>query len=141
MGLDRKLWTWDVNTKRMIDCVYLRQRLNCLLVCDDEGWETAGGGDEEEGMTENGGGDWENETDHVQDYVDSDDGDDNGDSRASDSGSNDTKSESSGEETESSEENEESPCEEISSDGYDDEEEDVTAPKSDTPKKKRRING
>jgi ribosome biogenesis protein NSA1 len=73
VGLDRKLWTWDVNTKRMIDCIYLRQRLNCLLVCEDEGWN---GGDE------NGAGDarlsseidgWEEEGDDlVQDYVDSD---------------------------------------------------------------------
>ena len=133
VGLDRKLWTWDVNTKRMIDCVYLRQRLNCLLVCDDEGWDsTATGGDDEEGIIENGGGDWENETDCVQDYVDSDD--DNNDEKTSDS-------ESSSEETESSEENNEVPGEETSSDDSDDKEEDVNASKLDKPKKKRRING
>ena len=132
VGLDRKLWTWDVNTKRMIDCVYLRQRLNCLLVCDDEGWDsTATGGDDEQGiLTESG--DWENETDCVQDYVDSDD--DNNDEKTSDS-------ESSSEETESSEENNEVPGEETSSDDSDDKEEDVNASKLDKPKKKRRING
>lgn len=81
VGLDRKLWTWDWRRRKMVDCVYLKQRLNCLLVCDDEGW-----GDEEadkeaaEGVYEEEGREMGSrrvlEDDAVEDYVDSeDDGD------------------------------------------------------------------
>jgi len=36
VGLDRKLWTWDISKKKKngmkkpLDCVYLKQRLNCV---------------------------------------------------------------------------------------------------------------
>jgi len=84
VGLDRKLWTWDVNKGggggKMMDCVYLRQRLNCLLFCEDETW--SGGGDDtleeqaDEDMTNDGdGGIGIGEEDEVEDYVDSDDDD------------------------------------------------------------------
>ncbi|EED92681.1 hypothetical protein THAPSDRAFT_262018, partial [Thalassiosira pseudonana CCMP1335] len=88
VGLDRKLWTWDVNSRRMVDCVYLRQRLNCVLFCEDESWGMRGGGDDEE---ESGGEEGEDEyvagedfgeerernlaDDDVQDYIDSSDED------------------------------------------------------------------
>lgn len=76
VGLDRKLWSWDIKTKRMVDCVYLRQRLNCLLICEDEGWN--GSSDDaqvSEERIDGEGVDWEAEGDEVHDYVDSEDED------------------------------------------------------------------
>ena len=89
VGLDRKLWTWDLTAKngkrKPLDCVYLKQRLNCVLFCDDGCY---GGGTtgrkiaEEEGEGDDGGrggGDEgrerDLEDDAVEDYVDSDDDD------------------------------------------------------------------
>ena len=83
VGLDRKLWTWDVSKKKKngmkkpLDCVYLKQRLNCILFCED--------GDDNENKTDNDyeesgmeGGSMtrsrnELEEDAVEDYIDSDD--------------------------------------------------------------------
>lgn len=74
VGLDRKLWSWDICSKRLVDCIYLRQRLNCLLICEDEGWEDGGVEKKdlegEKNVVESGN--WEEETDDVRDYVDSD---------------------------------------------------------------------
>lgn len=113
VGLDRKLWTWDINSRRMVDCIYLRQRLNCLLVCGDEGWNGSGDEQEEEGMAISDNADWDEEgnadEDEVEDYIDSEneDADDdiegnyeskpngeNDNDNDSDSSSNDTTSES-----------------------------------------------
>lgn len=85
VGLDRKMWTWDVNRRKMMDCVYLRQRLNCLLFCDDESW-TAGDDDDVYGDNEGTGSigvkrerELEEEEDEVEDYVlESDDDDETG---------------------------------------------------------------
>jgi hypothetical protein len=130
VGLDRKLWTWDVSKRKMMDCVYLKQRLNCALFCGDDSWNGADNNndddidDEENGNNYDGEVDyniqdeeWNNkrerelEKDHqdeVEDYIDSDD-DNDGDAQdseetASDSedGDDDDSSEGS-----SSEENEE----------------------------------
>jgi ribosome biogenesis protein NSA1 len=100
VGLDRKLWTWDLNAKngkkKPLDCVYLKQRLNCVLFCDDgnygdDGTTNAGGGNAEEEEGEEGGlidddgrgggagaegRERDLEDDAVEDYVDSDDDDD-----------------------------------------------------------------
>jgi len=97
VGLDRKLWTWDLNArngkKKPLDCVYLKQRLNCVLFCDDgnygdDGTTNTGGGnaEEEEGdrIDDDGRGggagaegrERDLEDDAVEDYVDSDDDDD-----------------------------------------------------------------
>jgi ribosome biogenesis protein NSA1 len=74
VGLDRKLWTWDVNRGKMIDCIYLRQRLNCCLFCDDESWDNANGNDNEDGMVKyNEGVNDDDMEDEVEDYVDSED--------------------------------------------------------------------
>ncbi|KAL9187552.1 hypothetical protein ACHAXT_001655 [Thalassiosira profunda] len=77
VGLDRKLWTWDVNRRKMTDCVYLKQRLNCLLVCDDGGWDDGEADNEESNEVYEGGGEMGSgrtlEEDAVEDYVDSDD--------------------------------------------------------------------
>jgi ribosome biogenesis protein NSA1 len=40
VGLDRMLRTYSTKTRRHIDCVYLKQRLNCVLFCDDDEWES-----------------------------------------------------------------------------------------------------
>ena len=82
VGLDRKLWTWDISKKKngmkkSLDCVYLKKRLNCVLFCED--------GDDTENKTDNDyeesgmdGGSMtrsrkELEEDAVEDYIDSDD--------------------------------------------------------------------
>ena len=67
VGLDRKMWTWDVTKRKNVDCVYLKQRLNCVLFCDDGSW----GEDGEEG---DGIADYDENRveDEVEDYVDSD---------------------------------------------------------------------
>jgi len=92
VGLDRKLWTWDVKRRRMVDCVYLRQRLNCLLFCEDGTWDDTdednddryGDGDVEDDNGGVGAGvdrikrerELEDEEDEVRDYVGSEDDDD-----------------------------------------------------------------
>lgn len=78
VGLDRKLWTWDVERRKMMDCVYLRQRLNCLLFCEDETWNAGGGLDEaDDDMVQDGDDQDPNQEDEVEDYIDSDDDDNN----------------------------------------------------------------
>lgn len=113
VGLDRKLWTWDIKTKRLVDCVYLRQRLNCLLICEDGGWDDGERRDDDvdgKGVVSEEG-DWEEEGDEVQDYVDSEEEEevmnDTIESGESISGSEDTESESGEEEDGSSGEGEE----------------------------------
>ena len=131
VGLDRKLWTWDINSKRMIDCIYLRQRLNTLLICEDEGWNGGEEGEDGERVMIGESGDWNEEGDDVQDYVDSDEEDrvveDN--SESNESSSDNTESES-GE----SEEDDSTHFDESSSD----EEEEEALPKHSKPKKKQR---
>jgi ribosome biogenesis protein NSA1 len=102
VGLDRKLWTWDVSKRKMIDCVYLKQRLNCALFCGDDSWNGADNNDNDIDGEENGDNydgevdyiqdeEWNNkrerelEKDHqdeVEDYIDSDD-DNDGDAQDS----------------------------------------------------------
>lgn len=38
VGLDRMLRTYDINSRKQLDCVYLKQRLNCALFCEDSTW-------------------------------------------------------------------------------------------------------
>lgn len=40
VGLDRMLRTYSCKTRRQIDCIYLKQRLNCVLFCEDEELES-----------------------------------------------------------------------------------------------------
>ncbi|KAL7514668.1 hypothetical protein ACHAXN_011900 [Cyclotella atomus] len=98
VGLDRKLWSWDIKTKRMVDCVYLRQRLNCLLICEDEGWNYGGAVDVQDDDNERivEGDDWEEEGDEVCDYVDSENEDVADDETGTGSSSDGTESESNG---------------------------------------------
>jgi hypothetical protein len=130
VGLDRKLWTWDVNKRKMMDCVYLKQRLNCALFCGDDSWSDGGGDnneDDEDVADEYGEVDYvpdeewnnkrerelEKDQDEVEDYIDSDDDDDNDEAQdsgetASDSEEEDS-SEGSSSSSSSSEDEEEEP--------------------------------
>mmetsp|Transcript_22496 Transcript_22496/g.64699 ORF Transcript_22496/g.64699 Transcript_22496/m.64699 type:complete len:519 (-) Transcript_22496:71-1627(-) len=72
VSLDRMLRTFDTKKRKMLDCVYLKQRLGSILFCDDPTWSFDGSGDnavaddgEEEGDI--------NMEDEVEDYVDSED--------------------------------------------------------------------
>jgi hypothetical protein len=81
--LDRKLWTWEISKKKKngmkkpLDCVYLKQRLNCVLFCEDgDDTENKTDNDYEESGMEGGGmtrSRKELEEDTVEDYIDSDD--------------------------------------------------------------------
>ena len=71
VGLDRKMRTWDITKRKNVDCVYLKQRLNCVLFCDDGSW--GDGGDEGEDEVHDIADYDENRVeDEVEDYVDSD---------------------------------------------------------------------
>lgn len=85
VGLDRKLWTWDVSKRKMMDCVYLKQRLNCALFCGDDSWSSGGDDDDDEDVvvaaddaeeyvpTIQRERELEQDQDEVEDYIDSDD--------------------------------------------------------------------
>lgn len=99
VGLDRMLRTYDIHTKKVIDKIYLKQRLTSCLFCFDgalkqkihgttnaetndvnpseEGWKT---------LAESGDVD---EEDDVRDYVDSDDENDQDEDIESDGSSSD----------------------------------------------------
>jgi hypothetical protein len=99
VGLDRKLWTWDVNKRKMMDCVYLKQRLNCALFCGDDSWSDGGGGGGDNNDDDVGDDygevdyvpdeEWnskrerelEEDQDEVKDYIDSDDDNEGGDAQ------------------------------------------------------------
>ena len=76
VGLDRMMRTYDIKSRNQLDCVYLKQRLNCMLFCSDGTWDSQGVavGDEdeeveaEEEVEVQGNIDAEDE---VEDYVDS----------------------------------------------------------------------
>mmetsp|Transcript_40706 Transcript_40706/g.66820 ORF Transcript_40706/g.66820 Transcript_40706/m.66820 type:complete len:298 (+) Transcript_40706:103-996(+) len=154
VGLDRKLWTWDVSRRKMVDCVYLRQRLNCVLFCEDGSWDMMEGDDDEddemvqedEDGVEIGEGGIKRERalekveDEVEDYVDSEDDDDDddvGEGKDGTANSEETVSDSDEEEDgdDSDEDEEESGDEESTSS---EEEEPTTNTSSANPKKKRR---
>ncbi|KAL3760358.1 hypothetical protein ACHAWU_000333 [Discostella pseudostelligera] len=132
VGYDRKLWMWNVSSRKMVECVYLKQRLNCLLICEDGKWSSEK--EEEDNMEEDGegrggteygddveegdGGDLED--DEVQDYVDSDNDDDCDD----DDDDEDDDDSGDAEETESEEELESGESEENDDDDDDDDDED-----------------
>ncbi|CAB9527188.1 WD repeat-containing protein 74 [Seminavis robusta] len=79
VGCDRILRTYDTNKQTNIDCVYLKQRLNCVLMCQEELLEDSEEADDIAlAATVNDDGDMDQE-DVVQDYVDSDDDDDSDD--------------------------------------------------------------
>lgn len=85
VGLDRMMRTFDVKKRIQLDCVYLKQRLNCMLFCSDGTWNSDDSlvkDDEDEGRSEEGSeiedeGNIDDE-DEVEDYVDSSDGEESG---------------------------------------------------------------
>ena len=76
VGMDRMMRTFDINSKKQLDCIFLKQRLNCMLFCSDGTWsnngfdEESSGDDSEERSDNEREGDVDVE-DKVEDYVDS----------------------------------------------------------------------
>lgn len=74
VGLDRMLRLYDTKTRRQVACMYLKQRLNCVLLGEEEGNVTYGDVIEgEEGTDIDRSG--LNQEDDVRDYADSDNDD------------------------------------------------------------------
>ena len=85
VGLDRMLRTYNVTNRKQLDCVYLKQRLNCLLFCRDETWSTS-----DQDVTQDLDDHDIDIEDDVQDYVDSDDeSSETGDNESAESTDND----------------------------------------------------
>lgn len=68
VGLDRMLRTYDVDKRKQLDCVYLKQRLNCMLFCSDGSWSGKDSDEDEDEMEAEGEIDDEDE---IADYIDS----------------------------------------------------------------------
>jgi len=82
IGLDRMLRTFDINSRKQLDCVYLKQRLNCMLFCSDDTWKDTSlmlEHDDERDLPDDvvlsDFKDIINQEDEVEDYVDSSDDD------------------------------------------------------------------
>ena len=80
IGLDRMMRTFDLNTRKQLDCVYLKQRLNCMLFCSDDTWKNGSPVFEQEDECDQPDevqlSDLKgsiNDEDEVEDYVDSSD--------------------------------------------------------------------
>lgn len=73
VGLDRMLRIYDIDKRKQLNCVYLKQRLNCILFAQDGTWDTSksykGDGSESDGDKDDSDID---QDDVVRDYVDSD---------------------------------------------------------------------
>jgi len=94
VGLDRMLRVYDTNTRKQLDCVYLKQRLNCVLchrsnTCESSDDTSVVSDDDYDKMDDID----IDQDDVVEDYIDSDDSDgesvksENEDGGWSDSGS------------------------------------------------------
>ncbi|KAL3939499.1 MAG: hypothetical protein SGBAC_005784 [Bacillariaceae sp.] len=68
IGLDRMLRIYDTKSRKQLDCIYLKQRLNCVLFGSQDTWELG----EPEDHTMDSDQDIDLD-DVVEDYVDSDD--------------------------------------------------------------------
>jgi ribosome biogenesis protein NSA1 len=68
VGLDRMLRIYDSSTRKQLHCLYLRQRLNCVLFCHDEVEQQ----DDSATLEDEGEWDQDDQNDRVVDYVDSD---------------------------------------------------------------------
>lgn len=77
VGLDRMLRTYDINSRKQLDCVYMKQRLNCMLFCEDVTWSNED--DDEESYDDGENEDMDmfegniDDDDVVADYIDSSD--------------------------------------------------------------------
>lgn len=68
VGLDRMLRIYDTDKRKLLDCVYLKQRLNSVLFSNDESWEVGQNGKASDDD------DYDiDQDDLVEDYIDSDD--------------------------------------------------------------------
>mmetsp|Transcript_18356 Transcript_18356/g.42339 ORF Transcript_18356/g.42339 Transcript_18356/m.42339 type:complete len:501 (+) Transcript_18356:122-1624(+) len=76
VGLDRMLRVYDTNTRKQLDCVYLKQRLNSVLVHRNYNWDSS----EDASVVSNDDAYMDDvefdQDDVVEDYVNSDDSDD-----------------------------------------------------------------
>ena len=70
VGLDRMLRTFCLKKRCQIDCVYMKQRLNCVLFCNDDTWNVEEKENEHVVEEYQGENDVDAE-DQVQDYIDS----------------------------------------------------------------------
>lgn len=82
VSLDRMLRTFDINRRKQLDCVYLKQRLNCMLFCSDKTWTNYGSlnpGGEDDGENDSGSGTDDEGAidgeDELKDYINSSDDD------------------------------------------------------------------
>jgi hypothetical protein len=137
-GLDRMLRIYDTSKRKQVSCLYLKQRVNCVLVGRDEMWGNDDDDDDkdddddyEANLLDNEGAD---QDDVVRDYVDSDneDGDDDdGMDGSADSKSDQEDSDEPPEDMEEAErESEEEKEEQESDDDSDDDDDDGHAVKS-----------
>merc|ERR1711953_803107 len=68
-----------INTRRQLDCVYLKQRLNCMLFCADDTWTSTSSMLDDDACDQPnhievvGSEDIANEEDKVEEYFDSSD--------------------------------------------------------------------
>jgi ribosome biogenesis protein NSA1 len=77
VGLDRMLRVYDTDKRKQLDCVYLKQRLNCALFCNDKTWGSEGDDDEDDDVDPD---DLDiDQDDVVKDYIDSDEEQEEGD--------------------------------------------------------------
>lgn len=115
VGLDRMLRIYDTDTRKQLDCIYMKQRLSCVLFGPDRTWTTpsscSGDGEDPSDDSDNSNeheNDWDiDQEDIVEDYVDSDAevGDDNsniGDVSADDDSSKNETDDDSSENTDTS---------------------------------------
>mmetsp|Transcript_7543 Transcript_7543/g.8698 ORF Transcript_7543/g.8698 Transcript_7543/m.8698 type:complete len:286 (+) Transcript_7543:1-858(+) len=99
VGLDRMLRTYDIRNRKQLDCVYLKQRLNCMLFCPDETWvNEIENEDQDYEIDDDGNIDAE---DHIVDYINS------SDENMSTNGEDDDDEEESSDESDDSESDEE----------------------------------
>jgi ribosome biogenesis protein NSA1 len=147
-GLDRMLRIYDTTKRKQVSCMYMKQRLNCVLVGRDEMWgnndneENDNDDNYEEDLLDNEGVD---QDDVVRDFVDSDEeegdrndvsGDSNSDQDDDDGPPDDT--EAAEIESEEEEEEEESDDDDDAGDNDDDESEEKIPFARPPPKRRRR---
>jgi ribosome biogenesis protein NSA1 len=78
VGLDRMLRIYNTNNRKQLHCIYLKQRLNCVLYHEDDSWgATSGRSSNDDGEGSSDLIDIDDvdidQEDMVEDYVDSDD--------------------------------------------------------------------
>mmetsp|Transcript_20590 Transcript_20590/g.51213 ORF Transcript_20590/g.51213 Transcript_20590/m.51213 type:complete len:501 (+) Transcript_20590:124-1626(+) len=103
VGLDRMLRVYDTNTRKQLDCVYLKQRLNCVLchqsnTCEPSDDASVVSDDDYDKMDDID----IDQVDVVEDYVDSDDSDNENSSQSEDKAEAEGSSESGSEENDAS---------------------------------------